>query len=183
LPPPSQISHTSFSKKQNMIKKIYQLNRNEKFVDKAQQCFAFLHIKSKFKFAIQWSWLLKMNLIWVIFNIADYANTDLCRLSNKVEEKLAGKLSNLKSSSRRYSNATFTSTNACMITYFVKSGHAGQNTCVPALSPLQESPTQNVNGFCFTYAFVHKYLWLSKYVVITYNQWKIQTFQFTSENH
>jgi hypothetical protein len=37
-----------FSKKQNMIKKKYQLNRNEKFVDKAQQCFAFLHIKSKF---------------------------------------------------------------------------------------------------------------------------------------
>jgi hypothetical protein len=30
-----------FSKKQNMIKKNYQLNRNEKFVDKAQQCFAF----------------------------------------------------------------------------------------------------------------------------------------------
>jgi hypothetical protein len=42
-----------FSKKQNMIKKKYQLNRNEKFVDKAQQCFAFLHIKSKFKFAVQ----------------------------------------------------------------------------------------------------------------------------------
>jgi hypothetical protein len=30
-----------FSKKQNMIKKKYQLNRNKKFVDKAQQCFAF----------------------------------------------------------------------------------------------------------------------------------------------
>ena len=29
-----------------------QLNRNEKFVDKAQQCFAFLHIKPKFKFAV-----------------------------------------------------------------------------------------------------------------------------------
>ena len=42
-----------FSKKQNMIKKNYQLNRNEKFVDKAQQCFAFLHIKPKFKFAVQ----------------------------------------------------------------------------------------------------------------------------------
>ena len=40
-----------FSKKQNMIKKKYLLNRNEKFVDKAQQCFAFLHIKPKFKFA------------------------------------------------------------------------------------------------------------------------------------
>jgi hypothetical protein len=36
-----------FSKKQNVIKKKYQLNRNEKFVDKAQQCFAFLHIKAK----------------------------------------------------------------------------------------------------------------------------------------
>jgi hypothetical protein len=42
-----------FSKKQNMIKKKYQLNRTEKFVDKAQQCFAFLHIKQKFKFAVQ----------------------------------------------------------------------------------------------------------------------------------
>ena len=49
-----------YSKKQNMIKKKYQLNRNEKFVDKkAQQCFAFLHIKPKFKFAVQWSWFLK----------------------------------------------------------------------------------------------------------------------------
>jgi hypothetical protein len=37
-----------FSKKQNMIKKKHQLNRNEKFVDKA-----FLHIKPKFKFAVQ----------------------------------------------------------------------------------------------------------------------------------
>ena len=42
-----------FSKKQDMIKKKHQLNRNEKFVDKAQQCFAFLHIKAKFKFAAQ----------------------------------------------------------------------------------------------------------------------------------
>ena len=42
-----------FNKKQNMIKKNYQLNRNEKFVDKARQCFAFLHIKPKFKFAVQ----------------------------------------------------------------------------------------------------------------------------------
>ena len=25
--------------------------KNEKFVDKAQQCFAFLYMKSKFKFA------------------------------------------------------------------------------------------------------------------------------------
>ena len=48
-----------FSKKQNMIKKKYQLNRNEKCVDKAQQCFAFLHIKPKFKFAVQWSWFLE----------------------------------------------------------------------------------------------------------------------------
>ena len=48
-----------FSKKQDMIKKKYQLNRNEKFVDKAQQCFAFLHIKPKFKFAVQWSWFLE----------------------------------------------------------------------------------------------------------------------------
>ena len=43
----------TFSKKQNMTKKKFQLNRNEKFVDKAQQCFAFLHIKPKFKFAVQ----------------------------------------------------------------------------------------------------------------------------------
>ena len=42
-----------FSKNQNMIKKNYQLKRNEKFVDKAQQCFAFLHIKPNFKFAVQ----------------------------------------------------------------------------------------------------------------------------------
>ena len=35
-----------------MIKKNYQLNRNEKFFDKAQQGFAFLHIKPKFKFAL-----------------------------------------------------------------------------------------------------------------------------------
>jgi hypothetical protein len=42
-----------FSKKQNMIKKNYQLNRNKKFVDKAKQCFAFLQIKPKFKFAVQ----------------------------------------------------------------------------------------------------------------------------------
>ena len=27
--------------------------RNEKFVDKAQQCFAFLQIKPKFKFVVQ----------------------------------------------------------------------------------------------------------------------------------
>jgi hypothetical protein len=37
-----------------MTKKKYQLNRNEKFVDKAQQYFAFLHIRpklaQKFKF-------------------------------------------------------------------------------------------------------------------------------------
>ena len=48
-----------FNKKQNMIKKNYQLNRNEKFVDKAQQCFAFLLIKPKFKFTVQWSWFLE----------------------------------------------------------------------------------------------------------------------------
>ena len=30
-----------FIRKQNMIKKNYQLNRKKKFVDKAQQCFAF----------------------------------------------------------------------------------------------------------------------------------------------
>ena len=34
-----------FSKKQNLTKKKYQLKSNEKFVDKAQQCFALLHIK------------------------------------------------------------------------------------------------------------------------------------------
>ena len=32
-----------------MIKKNYQLNRNKKFVDKAQQCFAFLHIRPVFQ--------------------------------------------------------------------------------------------------------------------------------------
>ena len=37
----------------------YQLNTNVKFVDKAQQCFAFLHIKPKFKCAVQWSWFLE----------------------------------------------------------------------------------------------------------------------------
>jgi len=42
-----------FSKKQNMIKKNYQQNRSKKFVDKAQQCFAFLHIKPKLEFAVQ----------------------------------------------------------------------------------------------------------------------------------
>jgi hypothetical protein len=42
-----------FSKKQNMIKKNYQLNKNEKFIYKAQQCFAFIHIKPKVKFAVQ----------------------------------------------------------------------------------------------------------------------------------
>ena len=42
-----------FSYKQNMIKKNYQLNRHKKFVDKAQQCFALLHIKPKFKFVAQ----------------------------------------------------------------------------------------------------------------------------------
>ena len=36
-----------FSKKQNMIKKKYQLNRNKKFVDKAQQYFAFLTHQAK----------------------------------------------------------------------------------------------------------------------------------------
>ena len=34
-----------FSKKQSMIKKNYLLRWTEKFVDKARQCFAFLHIK------------------------------------------------------------------------------------------------------------------------------------------
>ena len=33
-----------------------QLNRNEKFVDKAHQCFAYSHIKPKFKFAVQLIW-------------------------------------------------------------------------------------------------------------------------------
>ena len=41
-----------FSKKQNMIKKNYQLNWTKKFVDKAHQCFVFLPIKPKFKFAL-----------------------------------------------------------------------------------------------------------------------------------
>jgi hypothetical protein len=36
-----------------MMKEKYQLNRNEKFVDKAKQCFAFLQIKPRFKFAVQ----------------------------------------------------------------------------------------------------------------------------------
>jgi hypothetical protein len=40
-----------------MVRKKYQLNRNEKLGDKAQQCFAFLHIQpnalySKFEFLI-----------------------------------------------------------------------------------------------------------------------------------
>ena len=48
-----------FNRKQKMIKKNYQLNRNKKFVDKAQEYFAFLHIKPKFKFAVQWSWFLE----------------------------------------------------------------------------------------------------------------------------
>ena len=48
-----------FSKKQTMIKKNDQLNRNKKFVDKSQQYFAFLHIKPKFRFAVQWSWFLE----------------------------------------------------------------------------------------------------------------------------
>ena len=39
----------------------------EKFVDKAQQCFAFLPIKPKFKFAVEWSWFLETSLIWVNF--------------------------------------------------------------------------------------------------------------------
>ena len=42
-----------FMKKQNMIKKNYRLNRSKKFVEKAQQCFAFVHINPKFKFAVQ----------------------------------------------------------------------------------------------------------------------------------
>ena len=59
------LCHTAFLKNLNfwahwaMIKKKYQLNRNEKFLDKAQQCFVFLHIKPKFKFAVQWSWFLE----------------------------------------------------------------------------------------------------------------------------
>ena len=47
------------SKKQNMIKKNYQLNWTKKFVDKAQQCFAFLPIKPEFKFSVEWSWFLE----------------------------------------------------------------------------------------------------------------------------
>ena len=61
-----------FSKKQNMIKKNYQLNWTEKFVDKAQQCFAFLPIKPKFKFSVEWSWLLEKYLIFVIFIFSLY---------------------------------------------------------------------------------------------------------------
>ena len=52
-----------------MIKTNYQQNRNNNFVDEAQQCFAFLHIKPKFKFALQWSWILETELIWATFNI------------------------------------------------------------------------------------------------------------------
>ena len=37
---------------QNMMKKNYQLNWTEKFVDKAQVYFAFLPIKPTFKFAV-----------------------------------------------------------------------------------------------------------------------------------
>ena len=57
-----------FSKKQNTIKKNCQLNWTEKFVDEAQQCFAFLPIEPKFKFAAEWSWFLETLLIWVAFN-------------------------------------------------------------------------------------------------------------------
>ena len=42
-----------FNKKQYMIKKNYQLNWTEKFVDKAQQRFAFLPIQPKFKFGVE----------------------------------------------------------------------------------------------------------------------------------
>ena len=44
-----------FNKRQNMIKKNY------------QQCFAFLHIKQKFKFAVHWNWFLETKLIWATF--------------------------------------------------------------------------------------------------------------------
>ena len=47
-------------KKQNMIKENYQLNWTEKFVYKAQQCFAFLPKKPKFKFDVKWSWFFEM---------------------------------------------------------------------------------------------------------------------------
>ena len=70
-----------FSKKQNMIKKNYQLNWTEKFVDKAQQCFAFLHIKPKFKFAVQWSWFLETNLIWATFTCRWYWKYQWCTAS------------------------------------------------------------------------------------------------------
>ena len=58
-----------FIKKQNMIKKNYQLNWTKKFVDKAQQCFAFSPIKPTFKFAVEWSWFLETQWIWVTFSI------------------------------------------------------------------------------------------------------------------
>jgi hypothetical protein len=49
------LRHTAILKYflRQLSKKNYQLNRNEKFVDKARQCFAFLQIKPKFKFAVQ----------------------------------------------------------------------------------------------------------------------------------
>ena len=36
---------------------------------KAQQCFAFLHIKPKFKFAVLWNWFLETLLIWATFKL------------------------------------------------------------------------------------------------------------------
>ena len=44
--------------KQNMMKKNYQLDRNEKFVDKAHQCLQ-IKLGPKFKYAVQWSWFLE----------------------------------------------------------------------------------------------------------------------------
>ena len=43
--------------------KNYQLNRNKKFVDKAHKRFAFLHIKPKFKFALNTVKLIYWNVV------------------------------------------------------------------------------------------------------------------------
>ena len=58
-------------KKQNITKKNYQLNSNEKFVDKAQQCLApFTHqaeLAQKFKLAVWQSYSMKQNYEQFIF--------------------------------------------------------------------------------------------------------------------
>ena len=54
-----------FSKKQNMIKKNYQLNRTKKFVDKAQQCFAFFTHQAKIQICCR-----LMLIPWNVVNLS-----------------------------------------------------------------------------------------------------------------